>query len=141
MPASSSVLALDLGTKRIGLALATIEARLPGPLTTLDVSESLYQQLAKIIEANNVSQLVVGYPRGLNGQVTAQTKVVDSLINQLKQQFKLPITTQDEALTSHKAEQELTARVKPYKPGDIDALAATYILEDWLSDQAILGHN
>ena len=39
---------------------------------------------------------------------------------------------QDEALTSHHAEEELEARGKPYERGDIDALAATYIVQDWL---------
>jgi RNase H-fold protein (predicted Holliday junction resolvase) len=40
---------------------------------------------------------------------------------------------QDEAVTSKRAEAELEARGKPYQRGDIDALAATYILEDFLA--------
>ncbi len=41
---------------------------------------------------------------------------------------------QDEAVTSKHAEAELESRGKPYERGDIDALAATYILQDWLAE-------
>ena len=53
---------------------------------------------------------------------------------QLKQSFNLPVYFQDEAVTSKQAEAELQARGKHYEKSDIDALAATYILEDWLGE-------
>ena len=54
-------------------------------------------------------------------------------MGQLKAQVKIPIELQDEALTSVLAEKELASRRSSYKKADIDALAATYILEDYLT--------
>jgi putative Holliday junction resolvase len=165
MPAAhkhKSVLALDVGAKRIGLALASLEARLPRPLTTLlwddgndgtgeaakhvgaskqkndSNKEGFFAQLAGIIEAEGVGALVVGLPRGLQGQHTAQTGAVERFTETLREHTELPIYLQDEALTSRQAEAELQARGKVYDRGAIDALAATYILEDFLTEHSRL---
>lgn len=132
----SSVLALDVGTKRVGLAVASLAARLPRPLTTLERGNNFWQQLAELINREEIGVLVIGWPRGLDGQTTAQTAATESFEEELKQHFaELPIHRQDEALTSKKAEAELQARGKNYERGDIDALAASYILADWLAEQ------
>jgi putative Holliday junction resolvase len=78
--------------------------------------------------------LVIGLPRGLDGQETAQTRAVREFAEQLKPAVQLPYYWQDEAVTSRQAEEELKSRGKPYQKGDIDALSATYILEDFLRD-------
>lgn len=130
-----SVLALDVGSKRVGVAVASLQARLPRPLVTLNASEDkLLPSLEDIIRKEDVGRLVVGLPRGMSGQQTAQTEFTMRLTKTLQAHFDLPIDMQDEALTSKHAEQELQKRGKPYQPGDIDALAATYILEDWFSE-------
>jgi putative holliday junction resolvase len=130
-----SVLALDVGSKRVGIAVASLQARLPRPLATLNAHETeLLPSLADIIRQEDVGRLVVGLPRGLSGQQTAQTKSTLRFTQTLQAHFNLPIDMQDEALTSHRAEEELQKRGRPYKPGDIDALAATYILEDWFRE-------
>jgi putative holliday junction resolvase len=135
MPATNnSVLALDVGEKRVGVAVASLEARLPQPLTTLLQGDNFYNDLKQIIETENVSELVIGLPRGLAGQTTEQTLAIAEFTKHLKQQFELPIHFQDEAVTSKQAESELQARGKTYNKADIDALAATYILEDWFMD-------
>jgi putative transcription antitermination factor YqgF len=69
----------------------------------------------------------------MEGQSTAQTESTLRFTKTLQEHFDLPIDMQDEALTSVRAEEELQERGKAYSPGDIDALAATYILEDWLA--------
>jgi putative Holliday junction resolvase len=124
------ILALDVGSKRIGLALASGVARIAQPLTTLDATGDVDGQLLAIIQREAVDVLVVGLPRGLDGQETAQTASVRGFATAL-QAFNLPIHFQDEALTSHQAKTELAARGKDYAKGDVDALAATYILEDY----------
>ena len=128
----NSILALDVGAKRVGVAIASLEARLPRPLTTLMRDDSLVSRLKTIIETEHVSRLVVGLPRGLEGQTTEQTGAIEAFVTELKQDFKLPIVMQDEAVTSKLAEAELQTRGKTYQNGDIDALAATYILDDFL---------
>lgn len=134
MPATPrSVLALDVGEQRVGVAVASLAARLPRPLVTLKQGEDFLMKLNDIIKAENVEALVVGLPRGLDGQTTAQTRAVESFTNELREHCQLPVHFQDEAVTSKQAEAELEARRKPYARGDIDALAATYILEDFLA--------
>lgn len=127
------ILALDVGTVRIGVARASSLVRLPEPLTTLTNDKDVWPTLRELCEQHNVGVLVVGLPRGLEGQDTAQTAAIREFVDQLSHEIKLPIVLQDEAVTSVQAEQELTQRGKPFSKGDIDALAATYILEDYLN--------
>jgi putative Holliday junction resolvase len=70
----------------------------------------------------------------MQGQVTQQTEAIEAFSEDIRQHINIPISYQDEAVTSRQAEAELQARGRPYKKGDIDALAATYILEDYLTE-------
>jgi putative Holliday junction resolvase len=130
----STLLALDVGTKRIGVAVSDLQARFPRPLTTLEAGETTPQDIRGLVEKQGSIGLVVGLPRGLEGQETSQTQLVRDFAENLKSTVQVPYYWQDEALTSRKAEEELESRGKPYKKGDIDALSATYILEDFLHD-------
>jgi putative Holliday junction resolvase len=124
---------LDVGSKRVGVAVASLASRLPRPLITLTRDDDFFPALNGIVESENVEALVVGLPRGLDGQHTAQTQTTEAFTAELSQSCGLPVHMQDEAVTSKRAEAELEARGKPYQRGDIDALAATYILEDFLA--------
>ncbi len=131
-----SVLALDVGAKRVGVAVASWAARLPRPLVTLDQGDNFFAQLQEIIENEEVGALVVGLPRGLDGQRTQQTKATEDFVAELRKQIDLPIHLQDEALTSKQAETELGGLQPLRDKGKIDALAATYILEDFLAENS-----
>jgi putative Holliday junction resolvase len=139
MPAHShnnphqDILALDVGTVRIGVARASALVRIPEVLTTLPNDQHIWSQLLELCEQHNAETLVVGLPRGLEGQETAQTALVREFVDKLTDVVGVPIALQDEALTSQKAEAELEERGKPYQKGDIDALAAVFILEDYLT--------
>jgi putative transcription antitermination factor YqgF len=97
--------------------------------------DGFFPALQDIIEAESVATLVVGLPRGLDGQHTGQTRDTEVFKAELSRHCDLPVHMQDEAVTSKRAEAELEARGKPYERGDIDALAAVYILEDFLAGQ------
>jgi putative Holliday junction resolvase len=131
---NGSVLALDVGSRRIGLALASYVARMASPYKTIQNDDNTWQALRDICSQEQVTQLVVGLPRGLDGQATEQTKYVETFVHMLATELTLPIKLQDEAVTSRQAEAELTARGKKFEKGDIDALAAVYILEDYLNE-------
>ncbi len=128
-----NILALDVGDKRVGIAIASLAARLPRPLTTLQQGDKFFGQLEQIIQAEAVDEVVVGLPRGLEGQSTGQTAVTKRFAEQLRSECDLPVHLQDEALTSKHAVDELQSRGKAHTKADIDALAATYILEDFLA--------
>lgn len=126
------VLALDVGGVRIGVALADNELRFANPLTTLINGESIWDEVAALITENDVDTVVVGLPRNLQGDDTPQTAICRLFAQNLSERLHISVELQDEAATSVKAEAELKARGKPYEKADIDALAATYILEDYL---------
>ncbi len=129
---NSSLIALDVGEKRVGVAIASSQVRLPRPLVTLSRDDGLFGRLAGIIKDESVTDIIVGLPRGLDGQNTPQTSLTQVFADSLGERFNLPIHLQDEALTTKKAETELSNRRKLYTRGEVDALAATYILEDFL---------
>ncbi len=129
----SNILALDVGDKRVGVALASMTARLPRPLTTLERHDKFFEDLKKIIKAEEVDLIVVGMPRDLNGRETLQTKATEHFIKELNERLDVKTEIQDEAVTSKQAEAELKSRNIYYSKGEIDALAATYILEDFLN--------
>ena len=110
-------------------------AWLASPAGALSHDPSTIQQLSQLCERERVKHIVVGLPRGLDGQDTRQTAEVRAFGVELARQLAMPISWQDEALTSRQAEEELNARGKPYAKSDIDALAAMYILEDYLHEK------
>lgn len=128
----SSILALDVGSKRIGVAVASLEARLAHPLVTLPNNDSFVPKLQQLIAEHQAKTVVAGLPRNLSGDDTPQTVYVRQFVEQLQQSIDVPFVWQDEAATSLKAESELERRGKRYTKEDIDSLSAAYILEDYL---------
>jgi putative holliday junction resolvase len=133
--ANHKVLALDVGERRIGLALASRIARLPAPLLTIDrKKDNALQVIKQVIAEHDVDALVIGLPRDMNGSETAQTKLVKDFSASLMA-LGINVYFQDESVTSIKAEEKLQAQSKTYTKADIDMYAATIILEDWLSNE------
>lgn len=127
-----TILALDVGNRRIGVAVARLESKLPQPLQTLSVTPEIHQLIKKLSEDQQAIAIVVGLPRNLDGEDTSQTRIVRKFVDTLKQNLDTPIYFQDEALTSRQAEQELSERGVTYTKDMVDALAATYILSDFI---------
>lgn len=129
------VLGLDVGNVRIGVALARSDVRIAQPLMTIDNNEQVYNVIKGLIDEHKVTAVVVGWPRGMQGQTTGQTTYVEAFVKALRLHLggPIPINLQDEALTSQKAEAELRSRHKPFEKAEVDALAATYILDDYLA--------
>ncbi len=128
------VLALDVGERRIGVALASLIARLPSAYTTIDQQSDrgAIDQICDIVAKESITELVVGLPRDMQGNDTAQTAHVRAFVRQLEPTLNIPITMQDEAVTSIQAEERLKSLGKPYSKADIDAEAAVIILQDYL---------
>lgn len=133
----STIIGLDVGAQRIGVALGSQISRLAHPLKTLRQSDDVYDQIASLVAEHAAAVIVVGLPRAMSGQTTQQTAVIDAFIAELSQHTTIPIDTQDETLTSVKAQTELEQRTKTYQKGDIDSLAATYIVEDFLANTEV----
>lgn len=129
------VLCLDVGEKRIGVAKADSDTRIAVPVGFVNVDGSEWQEIARIAHLNSTTFFVLGMPRSNEGNETAQSLYVRNFANTLAE--KIPgakIRFQDESLTSVMAEERLKSRRKRYEKGDIDAEAATIILQDFLEN-------
>jgi len=139
-----SVLGLDFGERRIGIALSDPERLLASGLTTLDRREQpdILKALEEIIRTEGVSAIVLGYPARTDGQKKTgdKTEAVDAFAAELRVHFGLPVHLEDESFTSSLAADSLRHRGgKRKKKRDwskeksaIDRVAACYILQDWL---------
>lgn len=130
------VAALDIGDRRIGVALTSLIARLPAPYTTIDRQQvmDVPAWVGDFVKSNNICVLVVGMPKDLNGKTTEQTAKAIELVRSLEAVISIPIVMQEEAVTSIEAEKRLKNLGKPYSKADIDAEAACIILQDYLND-------
>jgi len=133
MSNSNTVIALDVGDVRIGVARANTIAKIAEPLITIEMNDSAADVVRQMATEQQADCVVVGLPRNMSGEETAQTKKVRAFIEQLEAVLEVPVKTQDESLTSVKAEEILEARKTRYNKGDVDALAAALILEDYLA--------
>lgn len=131
MTDKKSYMALDVGEKRIGVAIGDTAVRIAVPFETITVDGSEIEQIASLIANESIDTLVVGYPRNQSGEPTAQTQFVETFAAELTGMTD-ELVFQDESLTSVQAEERLKSYGRPYSKGDIDAQAAAIILQDYL---------
>lgn len=131
MTKAGRYVALDVGEKRIGVAQGDSGVRIAVPYDTIERDGNEVKRIAEIVMRNDATHLIIGYPRNQSGEPTQQTASVETFAEQLKD-FDCELVFQDESLTSVLAEQQLQAAGKPYVKGDIDSLAATLILQDFM---------
>jgi len=128
---SPSLVCLDVGEKRIGVAVADSSVRIAVAFDTIEVDGNELNAIAEIVIREGADTIIVGYPRNQQGETTAQTNYVENFAKGLED-IADNIIFQDESLTSVIAEQRLVSMKKPYTKGDIDAQAAAIILEDYM---------
>ena len=135
------ILAVDLGARRVGLAISDASRTLARPLETLTVANQAdaVDRVARRIEELDqedvgLATIVVGMPSSLDGTPTPQTAQVLAFIALLKSRTALPIATEDERLTSREAESRLARREKDWRKrkAQLDAAAAAVFLQDYL---------
>jgi putative holliday junction resolvase len=132
---NQTILALDVGSKRIGSAIAGTVARLPRPYGDFsnDGPEAVSKALQAVIDAESVDAIVVGVPRNLQGEETAQSEEIRSLVASLE--VTVPFTFVDESLSSVRADA-VTADGQ-YPQASRDSLAACFILEEYLQSTKV----
>ena len=131
MPHANSI-GLDVGSRRIGVALSREGVRLASPLTTLQVDGTEIDRICELVVAHQAACIVIGYPRNQSGDPTAQSRDVEEFATRLEARVSVPLHFQDESLTSVLAEDQLKAQKKQYRKEDIDARAAALILQDYI---------
>lgn len=129
MPVKNFI-ALDVGEKRIGVAVGDSNVRIAIPYDTFEVDGQEVKRIAELAVKQAADRLVVGYPRNQQGDPTAQTNYVEHFAGQLVDIAE--VDYQDESLTSVLAEEQLKRTHKNYSKADIDMMAAALILQDYL---------
>ena len=136
-PAYGRILALDVGERRIGVALSDLSRTLATPYITIHATpvHIFFKKLSQIIRQEDVCQIVVGLPISLNGQEGPQAQRIRAFIETLAAQVTLPIATCDERYTSAEAERiMIEAGLRPeQRKARIDEVAASIILQDYLT--------
>ena len=131
------ILALDVGDKRIGVAISDELEIAAHSLTTIQRSDQsrVFTSIKEIIEEYNVEEIVVGMPVMMNGTMGIQGEKVSRFVEELKNEITVPVRFMDERLSTRFVEKVLIdADVSRKKRGKvIDKLAAVVILQDYLS--------
>src|SRR4030067_15282 len=133
------ILALDVGDKRIGVAISDeleISAHALTTITRNDLKKEI-RAIQELISEYNVEEIVVGMPVMMNGSVGIQAEKVGRFVDELKKDFRIPIKLFDERLSTRLIEKTLIAadmsREKRKKV--IDKLSAVIILQDYMSSR------
>lgn len=132
------LLALDIGTKRIGLAAGSV---FPTGLGVLDVSEDEAATLAalgRLVRDEAITAFVVGLPLVKSGDETPSLTMAKHWVALLEKQFSLPVYTLDEAYSSVEAERQLRQEGvdTAHDKARIDERAAMLLLEQYLQSNA-----
>ena len=130
------ILGLDMGSKRIGLAVSDGLGITAQGVTTLERKDekTVLEFLKNIIKEKEVTEIVVGLPLNMDGSSGEQAKNAESFADILREKLGLPVKLRDERLSTMEVERIMIAggasRAKRKKK--IDKLAAQVILQGYL---------
>ena len=147
------LMALDVGEARIGVAISDATGFLASPYTTLRISRveaQTWTAIQRLIDETGAEELVIGLPISLDGEIRSQGKRIQAFAERLKEHITIPVTFWDERFSTVEAQRLLAEREeaeqgkrdragrKRFRTGrrrkqqEIDALAATVILQEYL---------
>ena len=135
-------LGIDLGRKRVGLALSDPSGTIASPLQVIEPSspDDLLCQVARLVEERSVDTVVVGLPKNMDGSLGPKAQEALAFAEDLKSALACAVVTWDERLTTAQAERAMIqadlSRAKRKKR--IDALAAQLMLQAYLDAQKTL---
>jgi putative Holliday junction resolvase len=135
------VLGIDVGRRRVGLAISDPSGTLARPLNTLMVASAAdavdrvaAETMRLVAEEDGLAAIVVGVPARLDGSPTDETRVVAEFMAALTARVSVPVVGGDERLTSREAESRLAVEERDWRrrKKKLDAAAAAIILQDYL---------
>ena len=135
------ILGLDIGDKRIGVALSDPMGILASPLIIIDriTDDRAIDDILKIVTEREVAGIIVGLPRSMNGGIGHQAEKVQSFTEALQRHTTVPVEYRDERLTTVTAirlKQEASTR-KLNRKTRYDAMAAAIILQEYLNEKPL----
>ncbi|HEY7019746.1 MAG TPA: Holliday junction resolvase RuvX [Ktedonobacterales bacterium] len=129
-------LALDVGEKRIGVAVSDETETLASPRTIIRRASTAaaLEAVARLVAESGAEVVVVGLPVSFDGQLHGQARAVQAFAAKLRERIPQSVVFADETLSSVRAEEALRAAgVRPDRIRErLDAAAAAVILQDYL---------
>lgn len=139
---AGTIIGIDYGTRRIGMAVGHRLTGRPRPLKTLRVRGQFWAELESVVRGWAPTRIVVGLPLDADGQETEMSHEVRKFARQLESRLEgIAVELHDERLTSKAASADFAAArraglARSKQARDLDSLAAVRILESWLTDHA-----
>jgi len=133
-----NVLAIDHGSKRVGLAVGSTETGTAAPLKILSHGgeAALIEDIKAVVEGEAIDQVIVGLPFSTDGSSSSQTDVVRAFAAKLEDALETPVILEDERFSSREIEAQMGAMggKKAWKASglDRDTAAATLFLQTYL---------
>lgn len=130
------ILALDIGEKRIGIAISESEV-IASELTTIENNQQAISFLIDLIKQRRIKKIIVGLPLLRSGKKSLQSKKVKGFVVELTEKYPIPVSYEDEILTTKEAERLLKEQglgVEQIRQRS-DQMSAKLILEQYLSHQ------
>jgi putative Holliday junction resolvase len=128
------ILGLDVGDKRVGVALSDPSGRYTSSLPTLlRAGGKAEDEILRLIELHGVKIVVVGLPLGAGGEKNEQCLKIENFCRRLLKRALVAVVYVDEHLTSEEAKERLQAMGRrDFSKGDVDAMSASLILQSYL---------
>lgn len=142
MTVRGTLIGFDFGERRIGVAVGETSIGIANPLGHIDAqaNERRFEEIAKIVAEWKPAAFVLGLPHHGDGSPHEVARLAEKFGRRLGARFNVPVFYVDETLTSATAESELKhARTRERRSGDVDALAATYILQSYFDSPGAHG--
>ena len=133
LSSGSRLLGIDLGTKRIGIAISDYNQKIATPLQTLDKSKQgkLIDELVNIISEYDIKGIIIGNPINMDGTYGKSSQSVKDIAINISNKIDIPVSLWDERLSTVGAfnlSSELDINVSK-REKDIDKFAAAFILQ------------
>lgn len=132
-----TLIGFDFGERRVGVAVGETSTRIASPLGAIDepATEPRFRAIEDLVREWQPAGFVVGRPRHEDGSEHAVAKLAEKFARRLEARFALPVAFIDETLTSAAAAESLRGtRTRGSRPSDLDAMAATLILQSFLDE-------
>lgn len=130
------LLGLDIGEKRIGVAISDELGMIASPLVTINATGDVVGEMRALIAKYDIPRIIVGLPVGLSGREGPQAKKVRGIADALASDLGVEIVYSDERLSSTVAEAALISQGtrRDKRKQQIDSMAAAVILQGYLDN-------
>ena len=132
-----TLLGFDFGVRRIGVAVGETSTGIASPLGAIEAeaNDKRFREIGRLVDEWQPAAFVVGRPKHADGAEHEIAKLAEKFGRRLASRYALPVVFVDETLSSATAEASLRgARTRARRKGDVDALAATLILQSFLDE-------